>query len=106
MPALLVATVSDPAMVAVSSRGYAITWRGLEELDKRGIPHRGAEVVAEGGQRLDFGMWNADDFGIATLGSEEEAGIIPVPAEPEPTFHVGPGRLRATSRKWKNIPLP
>jgi Holliday junction resolvasome RuvABC ATP-dependent DNA helicase subunit len=75
MPALLVATTEDPAMVAVSSRGYAITWRGLEELDKRGIPHRGEEVVAEGGQRLDFGGWNPDDFGT----QEESAALVPSP---------------------------
>jgi hypothetical protein len=63
MPALLVATSEDPAMVAVTNKGYAITHRGLEELDKRGIPHRGAEVVTVGGQRLDFGSYDRDDFG-------------------------------------------
>jgi hypothetical protein len=63
MPALLVSTVDDPALVVVTSRGYAITRRGLVELDKRGIPHRGEEVVAEGGQRLDFGSFDPDDFG-------------------------------------------
>ena len=48
MPALLVATTDDPAMVAVTNKGYAITWRGIQELDRRGIPHRGAEAVADG----------------------------------------------------------
>jgi Holliday junction resolvasome RuvABC ATP-dependent DNA helicase subunit len=62
MPALLVATPDDPALVAVTNRGYAITRRGLEEMEKRGIPHRGEEVVAEGGQRLDFGSWKHEDF--------------------------------------------
>ena len=60
MPALLVATAEDPAMVAVTNKGYAITQRGLEELDRRGIPHRGAEVVTVGGQRLDFGSYDPD----------------------------------------------
>ena len=63
MPALLVATADDAAMVAVTNKGYAITHRGLEELDKRGIPHRGEEVVTEGGHHLDFGNWNPEDFG-------------------------------------------
>ena len=58
MPALLVATTDDPAMVVVTNKGYAITRRGLEELDRRGIPHRGEEVVAEGGHRLDFGSYD------------------------------------------------
>ncbi len=82
MPALLVATPEDPAMVAVTSRGYAVTRRGLEELDRRGIPHRGEEVVAEGGRRLDFGSWNPDDFGV-----DEEEAVVQVPkpvAVPEP----------------------
>ena len=64
MPALLVATADDPAMVVVTNKGYAVTRRGLEELDRRGIPHRGEEVVAEGGQRLDFGSYDPDDFGV------------------------------------------
>lgn len=63
MPALLVATTDDPAMVAVTNKGYAITCRGLDELDRRGIPHRGAEVVTEGGHRLDFGCYDPEDFG-------------------------------------------
>ena len=71
MPALLVSTAADPAMVVVTSRGYAITRRGLKELEKRGIPHKGEEVVAEGGQRLDFGSWSPDDF-------EPDGGLVPV----------------------------
>jgi hypothetical protein len=63
MPALLVSTPDDPAMVVVTNKGYAITHRGLEELDRRGVPHRGEAVVAEGGQRLDFGSYDPDDFG-------------------------------------------
>jgi Holliday junction resolvasome RuvABC ATP-dependent DNA helicase subunit len=63
MPALLVSTPDDPAMVVVTNKGYAITHRGLEELDRRGIPHGGEAVVAEGGQRLDFGFYDSDDFG-------------------------------------------
>jgi hypothetical protein len=62
MPALLVATAEDPAMVAVTNRGYSITQRGLDELDRRGIPHRGAEVITVGGQRLDLGSYDPDDF--------------------------------------------
>jgi Holliday junction resolvasome RuvABC ATP-dependent DNA helicase subunit len=62
MPALVIATPQDPALVTVTPKGYAITRRGLEELERRGIPHRGEEVVAEGGQRLDFGSWNPEKF--------------------------------------------
>jgi hypothetical protein len=61
MPALLVATTEEPAMVAVTNKGYAITWRGIAELARRGIPHRGAAVVADGHERLDFGAWDGDD---------------------------------------------
>jgi hypothetical protein len=60
---LLVATTDDPAMVAVTNKGYAITCRGLDELDRRGIPHRSEEVVTEGGHRLDFGCYDPEDFG-------------------------------------------
>jgi hypothetical protein len=60
MPALLVATTEEPAMVAVTSHGYQITWRGVAELERRGIPHRGPEIVADGGEKLDFGTWDSD----------------------------------------------
>jgi hypothetical protein len=70
MPALLVATADDPAMVAVTNKGYIITWRGIEELDRRGIPHRGAEVVADGHGKLDFGAWDCDDYGMETVVEE------------------------------------
>ena len=55
MPALLAVTADAPAMVAVTNKGYAITWRGIEELERRGIPHRGTEVVVGGHEKLDFG---------------------------------------------------
>ena len=57
MPALLAVTADAPAMVAVTNKGYAITWRGIEELERRGIPHRGTEVVVGGHEKLDFGTW-------------------------------------------------
>jgi Holliday junction resolvasome RuvABC ATP-dependent DNA helicase subunit len=77
MPALLVSTPDEPAMVVVTNKGYAITRRGLEELDRRSIPHRGEEVVAEGGQRLDFGDYDSDNFGV------EEGDELPAkPAMP------------------------
>ena len=44
----------------MTNKGYAITWRGIAELDRRGIPHRGAEVVADGHEKLDFGAWDSD----------------------------------------------
>ena len=53
-------TTDDPAMVAVTNKGYAVTRRGLAELDRRGIPHRGKVVVAGGHERLDFGAWDGD----------------------------------------------
>ena len=63
MPALIVCTAAEPAMVAVTSQGYQITWRGIRELKRCGIPHRGAQVVADGIHRLDFGNYDPDDFG-------------------------------------------
>ena len=63
MPALLVATADDPTMVAVTNKGYAITRRGLEELDKRGIRHQGAQAVADGHEKLDFGTWDSGGIG-------------------------------------------
>jgi Holliday junction resolvasome RuvABC ATP-dependent DNA helicase subunit len=77
MPALLIATPDEPALATVTPKGYAITRAGLAELDKRGIPHRGEEVVAEGGQRLDFGAWNPDDFG-----TEEDDEPVTVVSSP------------------------
>jgi Holliday junction resolvasome RuvABC ATP-dependent DNA helicase subunit len=75
MPALLIANAEDPAMVAVTSQGYAVTWHGIEELEKRGIPHRGAEVVVGGHEKLDFGAWDSDGFGVKA-----------VPTNPQPVF--------------------
>jgi Holliday junction resolvasome RuvABC ATP-dependent DNA helicase subunit len=63
MPALIICTAAEPAMVAVTSQGYQITWQGIRELKRRGIPHRGAQVVADGIHRLDFGNYDPDDFG-------------------------------------------
>jgi Holliday junction resolvasome RuvABC ATP-dependent DNA helicase subunit len=88
MPALLVATTEDPAMVVVTNKGYAITRRGLEELDKRGIPHRGEEVVAEGGQRLDFGDYDPDDFGAG-----DEPPPVAKPLQPPPALAHSPASL-------------
>jgi hypothetical protein len=59
MPALLAVTADAPAMVAVTNKGYAITWRGIGELERRGIPHRGVEVVVGGHEKLDFGTWDS-----------------------------------------------
>jgi hypothetical protein len=91
MPALLIATVDDPAMVAVTNKGYAITWRGIAELDRRGIPHRGAEVVADGHEKLDFGTWDSDDFG-----TEEQAVAKMLPA-PKKRSNSPPPYLPAMS---------
>ena len=73
MPALLACTATEPAMVVVTSKGYAITHQGLAELEKRGIPHRGDEVVAGGLQKLDFGDFDADNFG------DEDYPVVSVP---------------------------
>ena len=64
-------------MAVVTSRGYAITERGLGELDRRGIPHRGEEVVAEGGQRLDFGTWNPDDYAGTVAPEPDDLPVKP-----------------------------
>lgn len=45
MPPLLIATDDQPAMVTVGSKGYQITSAGLEELNKRKIPHKGEEAM-------------------------------------------------------------
>ena len=92
MPALLVATAADPAMVLVTNKGYVITHRGLEELDRRGIPHQGKEGVAEGGQRLDFGDYDPDDFGV-----EEGGEPIAKPAMP---------RRKKSSGGFFGLPTP
>ena len=88
MPALLVATTDDPAMVVVTNKGYAITRRGLEELDRRGIPHRGEEVVAEGGQRLDFGSYDPDDFGVEVFTRQPDDPSVE-PKRKNPSLRVG-----------------
>ncbi len=77
MPALLAVTADAPAMVAVTNKGYAITYRGIEELERRGIPHRGTEVVAGGHEKLDFGAWDA---GI----EEDEPLVAALPPPPRP----------------------
>ena len=82
MPGLLVATADDAAMVAVTNKGYAITHRGLEELDKRGIPHRGEEVVTEGGHHLDFGNWNPEDFGDDAAGKPRQVAVAELTTPP------------------------
>jgi MoxR-like ATPase len=94
MPALLVATAEDPGMVVVTNKGYAITQRGLEELDRRGIPHRGAEVVTVGGQRLNFGSYDPDDFEGEGNGSAV-AKPMSAPALPHPK----PATFSATSKR-------
>jgi Holliday junction resolvasome RuvABC ATP-dependent DNA helicase subunit len=63
MPDLLACTAAVSAMVVVGARGYQITRRGIRALEQRGIPHRGAEVAAEGIHRLDFGSYDPDNFG-------------------------------------------
>ena len=88
MPALLVATADDAAMVAVTNKGYAITHRGLEELDKRGIPHRGAEVVTEGGHHLDYGNWNPDDFGDNAAVKPRQVAVAELTTPPRPGIVV------------------
>ena len=90
-PGLLVATADDAAMVAVTNKGYAITHRGLEELDKRGIPHRGAEVVTEGGHHLDYGSWNPDDFGDNAAVKPRQVAVAELTTPPT----GGDGRARA-----------
>ncbi len=85
MPALLAVTADAPAMAAVTNKGYAITWRGVEELDRRGIPHRGAEVVVGGHEALDFGAWDT--------GTEVE----------EPPFAAVPPPPRRKKRRRKSL---
>jgi Holliday junction resolvasome RuvABC ATP-dependent DNA helicase subunit len=113
MPALLVSTVDDPAMVVVTNKGYAITHRGLEELDKRGIPHRGEEVVAEGGQRLDFGDYDPDDFGtgdepepvpvVKTLPAPVPSSMPVLPTIVPPTARPAPPTLAEITKRLDEL---
>jgi hypothetical protein len=82
MPALLVATAEDSALVAVTSQGYAITWHGIAELERRGIPHRGAEVVVGGHEKLDFGTWDSDGFGVKAMPTNPQP-VLPPGYEPK-----------------------
>lgn len=45
MPWLLAETDDQPALTKVTGRGYTITEAGLAELEKRGVPHKGAEAL-------------------------------------------------------------
>jgi hypothetical protein len=63
MPDLLACAAAKSAMVVVTGQGYQITRRGIRELERRGIPHRGAAVTADGIHRLDFGKYDPDTFG-------------------------------------------
>jgi len=51
MPPLLSDLSGDPALVAISPRGYCVTLAGLKELDKRKIPNRGEEAIPNGGEK-------------------------------------------------------
>ena len=95
MPALLVATAEDPAMVAVTNQGYAITWQGIAELERRGIPHRGAEVVVGGHEKLDFGTWDSDGFGAKRHADQSAAGHA-ARLRAQGVFGVGPAIGKGT----------
>ena len=62
----------------------------LKQLEKRGIPHRGVEVVVGGHEKLDFGTWDSDGFGADV-----------VPTEPPPVMPPGyePKGFSALARK-------
>ena len=63
MPDLLACAAAKSATVVVGAQGYQITRRGIRELERRGIPHRGAQVTADGIHRLDFGKYDPNAFG-------------------------------------------
>ena len=63
MPALITATDHEPALVAVTSKGYSITRSGLEELTRRGIPHNGDEAVVMDIPPLDWGGYDPESLG-------------------------------------------
>jgi len=46
MPALTCSPDGEEPLVIITSKGYTITQKGLEELDKRGIPHSGVHATA------------------------------------------------------------
>ena len=105
MPALLLATTNDPAMVSVTNKGYAITWRGIEELDRRGIPHRGAEVVVGGHEKLDFGAWDSDGFGAEV--DDQPAVVVPsLPKRRKKRLKTLADYLREAERKSQRPCLP
>lgn len=45
LPPLMEVNEDHDALIQSSSRGYFITEQGLRELEKRGIPHRGSQVL-------------------------------------------------------------
>lgn len=63
MPPLITATSNEPALVAVTSKGYSITKAGLAELDRRGIPHKGEEAMVIDIPPLDWGEYDPIDLG-------------------------------------------
>lgn len=65
MPPLMTATDNDPALVAVTSKGYSITRAGLNELDLRGIPHKGEESMLLDIPALDWGEYDPQDMGYS-----------------------------------------
>lgn len=80
MPALATATAKEPALVATTSRGFSITKAGLEELDRRGIPHLPEEkAVVLDIPALDFGAFDTDNLGYEPGDIEGDSGDIIVP---------------------------
>jgi hypothetical protein len=63
MPPLITATADEPALVAVTSKGYSITRAGLKELERRGIPHQGDAAMILDIPPLDWGDYDPVDMG-------------------------------------------
>jgi len=77
MPPLITATSNEPALVAVTSKGYSITRAGLEQLDARGIPHPPEEkVVVMDIPPLDWGQYDPVDMGYGGSTGRGNAKVV------------------------------
>ena len=89
MPALLVATTDDPAMVAVTNKGYAITMARAGGTGQAGHP---APWARRSWRKADSGSTSAPGTlttsAMRPRGARKRWNVLPV-AEPEPAFHAG-----------------
>jgi Holliday junction resolvasome RuvABC ATP-dependent DNA helicase subunit len=88
MPPLITATANEPALVAVTSKGYSITRAGLKELERRGIPHQGDKAMILDIPPLDWGDYDPIDMGYGQQAKPQ--------AEPQAGFWLPPFMRKRT----------